>query len=569
MAVRGFRLIPRTGRGAGSGHQRRARALEKELSARGLEIRSGDRAGTADATLAILDLRSSTATELRDAAELGTPVLLDDDGPARERAPYLVDIIPGPRSSDANITSPGFMDLPPKTRRPDASGAILVSFGGEDPSALTIPVLHALTGSAEHRRHPFCTLPEGLENGQLPDDVSVLEAPDNLRDRLAGFGLVICSYGLTAWEAIAAGCAVLTVDPTPYHARLSLNAGFPGLGHVAAGQPEMTPSTRRDLDRLLSDPAHLNRRADELRRVLEPPGSGNAGLSGLADRLASLEAVRPVCVACGEPLPPVIVRFPWRSYYRCLSCGMTGLYRFRLKEDEYGPSYFDQEYQAQYGRSYLQDFDHIREMGRRRMKLIARRARPGGSLLDIGCAFGPFLAAADELGFRPHGADVSSDGVAHVRDILGYPAVTGRFPADDPGRALGMESFDVVTLWYVIEHFPDLTPVLNALKRLTAPGGVLAFSTPNGAGISARTSMAGFLEKSPADHYSIWTPRTARRLLSGYGFRVDRIRITGHHPERFPGKPRVGSILYRIWWVVSRILGLGDTFEVYARRSGS
>ena len=62
------------------------------------------------------------------------------------------------------------------------------------------------------------------------------------------------------------------------------------------------------------------------------------------------------------------------------------------------------------------------------------------------------------------------------------------------------------------------------------------------------------------DHYTIWSPVSVRRALAPFGFRPVHVRVTGHHPERSPLLRRVP----RIGAHVSGLLGLGDTFEVYA-----
>jgi hypothetical protein len=100
---------------------------------------------------------------------------------------------------------------------------------------------------------------------------------------------------------------------------------------------------------------------------------------------------------------------------------------------------------------------------------------------------------------------------------------------------------------------------------------VLAFSTPNGRGISARSSPTAFLAQSPPDHRSILSPRGLRRFLARRGFRLARVRVTGHHPERFPGLAgrwgRSTGPGRSLVLAVSRLAGLGDTFEAYAVRS--
>jgi 2-polyprenyl-3-methyl-5-hydroxy-6-metoxy-1,4-benzoquinol methylase len=208
-------------------------------------------------------------------------------------------------------------------------------------------------------------------------------------------------------------------------------------------------------------------------------------------------------------------------------------------------------------------------------------------LLDIGCAYGPFLAAAREQGFDVMGIDPAPDAVEYVQKTLGIRAIRGIFPrqtADledlrgryllppesaepsgaEPGEDPGIGPFDVITLWFVIEHFEEPGRALEEINGLLKTGGVLAFSTPSAAGISRRKQLSAFLKQSPADHWTIWDPRGAAKILDRYGFRLKKRVITGHHPERFPGMSRAPAAVLRLCLSLSRIFGLGDTFEAYA-----
>jgi len=532
------------------------------------DVLSRDTDPGSSGTLAVFDRRSSGLADILPWTDFCTPVLLDDDGPARELAPFVVDTIPGPRGSAANQASPSLLNLPPRRRSPDPGGSILLSFGGEDPAGITIPLVRLLLERGIDVSRIHLTLPPQSEGAELPEGVRLLPVVDNLKEKLGNYGMVICSYGLTAWEAVSAGCAVITVDPTAYHASLSRSAGFPGSGLLDSASGRSLKKTEKKLKRLLDNPEHLRQSADSLSGLLE--SSSGETLAGL---LESLDAPEARCLACGNPLPRVIERFPRSSYYCCPECGIIGHYRFdRPRNGEYGPSYFQEEYRNQYGKSYLEDFQAIRTMAVSRLNFISRRGKAGGTLLDIGCAYGPFLDAAREAGYRVYGNDISAEAVEYVRDSLDIPAISGAFPGESPVdfyyRAFGLETFDIITLWYVIEHFTDLKTVFRALNTLLPVDGVLAMSTPNGSGISARRSRRSFLENSPADHYSIWTPRSARRLLARYGFKVYKIRVTGHHPERF-GVFSGSKVFQRLSGLISRIFSLGDTFEIYAVKESS
>jgi hypothetical protein len=62
------------------------------------------------------------------------------------------------------------------------------------------------------------------------------------------------------------------------------------------------------------------------------------------------------------------------------------------------------------------------------------------------------------------------------------------------------------------------------------------------------------------------------KALALAGFKVKKIVISGHHPERFPILGRFArnkeSPLYGVLLGTSKIFALGDTFEVYAIAAG-
>jgi 2-polyprenyl-3-methyl-5-hydroxy-6-metoxy-1,4-benzoquinol methylase len=243
----------------------------------------------------------------------------------------------------------------------------------------------------------------------------------------------------------------------------------------------------------------------------------------------------------------------------------------------YDRDYFFESYRRQYGRTYLEDFPHLRELAAGRLRSIRRLLEKGGKragpskagkprLLDIGCAYGPFLAAARDAGFDCLGMDPAEDAVRYVRDSLGIGAVRGFFPHTALPQELIGEGFDVISLWYVIEHLRDTQGGLAALAGLLKPGGILALSTPSFSGVSGRFKRRRFLAESPEDHWIIWQPSIMKNIFKVHGLDLEKISITGHHPERFPLGPKPGSPLYRLAGLASLLCGLGDGFEAYGRK---
>jgi SAM-dependent methyltransferase len=591
-------LVPAFGNGLGSGHLRRCLALArcwKGVAAILMEdcrARSGRDARELLEPLAggeaLPELRSSYdprepwdlvlldgfRTETAALARFGAlPVIgLDEGGAARRFLPYLVDTpLAGSGAHSPNLASSAFHELPPRTaawRHPFRR--VLLSFGGEDPADLSGRLLRVLLARRLFRTGEL-TVTEGplFRRDRWPEGVTVLRSPC-LRSLLADYDLVFTSFGLTALEARAAGVPVITLHPTRYHRWLARKARMPEIG---VRRPRLAR-----LRRLLADRPLFERL---LAAEAQPAGARDSeGLERLspAELLpALLPAGKAACPVCGHSPNPAEARFPQRSYFRCRRCGIFYLVDFGLRPAAYGRSYFFEEYRRQYGRTYLEDFPVIQEAGRQRLRILVallpeqRDQAAPPRLLDVGCAYGPFLAAAREASLGAEGLEVSAEAARHVREKLGLPCLQGDFLQ----VPLPPRSYDAVSMWFVLEHFRQTAAALKKANRVLRPGGVLAFSTPSASGISARRNLRKFLEASPADHFTVWTPRLAGPLLRRFGFRMARLRGTGHHPERFPGclaallpsrppGPCRGAALT----AVSRLLRLGDTFEAYAVKIG-
>jgi len=522
--------------------------------------------------LIVLDRRETGASELEFWECFGTVVAIDEGGEARDLAQYTIDILPRhPKAQGGgpNRSGRGFLDLPRNRRSPPKEfKRILVSFGGEDGTGLTLRMARFLVAEGFVQPGDLTVVSGALRKGAPPiglDGVTILGPVQDLKEHLARYDLVFTQFGLTAFEAAWAGCGVALLNPGPYHRALSRAAGFPEIG----------------LDR--PDRAAL-------RRVLRSPGEVLAALAtlvpeepeSLADLIAGLSpAGSRDCPSCGSTKRLALHREASKSFFRCADCGMVYMLRFtKGRENPYKEAYFFEEYKRQYGKTYLDDWPALSALAEPRLDIIEALAdkslgrRRGLSLLDVGCAYGPFLAAAKARGQEPYGLDAAESAAAYVRGTLGIPASAGDFLDPSSASAFG-GPFDVLSMWYVIEHFERLDKALRNASALIRPGGILALSTPSLEGASGRFDRRNYFVRSPEDHFTLWEPSKARAILKDYGFRVERIRITGFHPERLPGlrflasKPDLGlggSILAGAGRLISRIFGLGDTFEVYAVR---
>ena len=99
---------------------------------------------------------------------------------------------------------------------------------------------------------------------------------------------------------------------------------------------------------------------------------------------------------------------------------------------------------------------------------------PKGKLLDIGCGVGDFLVQIKAHGWEILGIEPSEDARAIASNRLGFRPL-------DPSQyaSLPDQSFDVITMWHVLEHVDDLKSQTKELLRLLKPGGRLIIALPN------------------------------------------------------------------------------------------
>lgn len=143
----------------------------------------------------------------------------------------------------------------------------------------------------------------------------------------------------------------------------------------------------------------------------------------------------------------------------------------------------------------------------------------GGRLLDFGCGWSNYLAAARAVGFDALGIEVDPAKIEFARRH-GLNAVQG----DLLDRTLPADSFDAVIAQQVFEHLYDPVPHLEELRRVMKPGGVLFLSVPNYGSIEAKVQGVKWDMMSPVGHVRYFTRRTLAKFLVDHGFEIVRKR---------------------------------------------
>lgn len=106
-----------------------------------------------------------------------------------------------------------------------------------------------------------------------------------------------------------------------------------------------------------------------------------------------------------------------------------------------------------------------------KLNLINSEQSQKGKILDIGAGTGDFLLTAKNDGWNVIGVEPSE----RAKNIAKQKGISF---VEEIGE-LENNSFDVITMWHVLEHVPNLELQIQELKRLLKPTGTLIVAVPN------------------------------------------------------------------------------------------
>jgi 2-polyprenyl-3-methyl-5-hydroxy-6-metoxy-1,4-benzoquinol methylase len=196
---------------------------------------------------------------------------------------------------------------------------------------------------------------------------------------------------------------------------------------------------------------------------------------------------------------------------RCSTC--THAYCFPIPGDVAG------HYRDVIDEEYLRH-QRSRYLSAQAVLETVKRRRPSGRLLDVGCATGDFLAAARDMGFEAEGLELSSwsTEIARGRGFRVHQKRLAALAHESP------ETYDVITLMGVIEHFDEPRVEVGHLVRLLKPGGLLVLWTGD-----VDSSLSRILGRKwwywQGQHIQYFTRRSLRHLMQTAGLDVVAIHL--------------------------------------------
>lgn len=254
---------------------------------------------------------------------------------------------------------------------------------------------------------------------------------------------------------------------------------------------------------------------------------------------------------------------------RCIECGQLVS---QCSETLYWKSM--EEFDDPEGTTPCENSD-VKRLVRRTNKIVSKieyllgKDRREIHLLDVGCSSGAFISVAKNLGVNAEGVEPAT-GPAKTAQAAGLRVYEGFLEE----IRLPEESFDVVTLFEVIEHLKNPTELVQECHRILRAGGLMVFRTGNTDSWTARYMKERweyFHILKHGGHICFYNPTSMEKLAERSGFMVESIITYG---VRFYEKGEVPFLLYRLAKIFSELLnrpstwcGKGHELLVYLRKS--
>ncbi len=179
-------------------------------------------------------------------------------------------------------------------------------------------------------------------------------------------------------------------------------------------------------------------------------------------------------------------------------------------------------YNNDYSRDYAKKAHTKLKRSLKRVALVKKSFRSEGRWLDVGCSAGFVAKAASLSGFNAYGVDVEPWGINYGSTELGLNNLSIGLLED---QAYPENFFNVISLYDVIEHVPNLNILTKELKRILAPNGIIDIVTPDVGHFRVTKPLSDWKEIKPSEHLYYFDKNTLNRLFNNHGLSITKKRF--------------------------------------------
>lgn len=202
------------------------------------------------------------------------------------------------------------------------------------------------------------------------------------------------------------------------------------------------------------------------------------------------------------------------NYFRCDSCGT--IFQDPLPTLQEMMDYANAEYSNGLYKEYLEANDLKYATFEYRLNKVIeafKRQNPSEAiprLLDVGCSNGRFIEVASRNGIESWGLELSENAIA-----VASPATRDRIYHGDANNIenLGMEKFDIITAFDLVEHLFDPFSFLNNLYKMITTNGIIVITTPDASSLPRTLMGKNWPMLQPFQHTILLSRKASKMLL--------------------------------------------------------
>ena len=155
---------------------------------------------------------------------------------------------------------------------------------------------------------------------------------------------------------------------------------------------------------------------------------------------------------------------------------------------------------------------------KRKLKIINGFSSEGMKLLDFGCGTGDFLKIAQENNWDGIGIEPND----RAREIANRKTNSSVFLPIHISK-LKSNSFDVITLWHVLEHLPKFEDQFSQFESLLKPNGALIIAVPNFKSFDANYYQNFWAAYDVPRHLWHFSKNSISKLADLYDMKITKI----------------------------------------------
>ncbi|MBU1131461.1 class I SAM-dependent methyltransferase [Patescibacteria group bacterium] len=228
------------------------------------------------------------------------------------------------------------------------------------------------------------------------------------------------------------------------------------------------------------------------------------------------------CMLCESPDYTVLFTKNGFDFVRCNKCGHIYV-NPQLSEESITAHYNDNSKTTKLCQNYLSSKKSMELRSKLYKDFFSKLKEgiPGGNILDIGCSMGQFLKMGKDLGYEVLGLELNEEAAQRAKKKFGVPVerkLLEECSFDD-------NSFDIISMFGVIEHLPNPVEVIKDVYRILKPGGAFIGLCPN---VNSLVCMVLHQSSRTFDgrmHLSYFSNQTIRYLFTKVGFQNKNIEI--------------------------------------------